>query len=151
MSDFLRPHGLQHARLFSAPLSPRVCSDSCPLSWWCYLTITFSAPPFSFCFQSFPVSVSFPISPLFASGGQSIGASALATVLMNIQGWFPFVLTGLISLLSKGLSRVFSTTIWKHQFFSSQPFLWSSSLICHGKTIALTIGTFVSKVISLLS
>ena len=111
----------------------------------------FLPPPFSFCFQSFPVSVSFPISPLFASGGQSIGASALATVLMNIQGWFPFVLTGLISLLSKGLSRVFSTTIWKHQFFSSQPFLWSSSLICHGKTIALTIGTFVSKVISLLS
>ena len=108
----------------------RICSDSCPLSWWCYLTTSFSAAPFSFCFQSFPVSVSFPMSLLFASGGQSIGASALVTVLMNIQGWFPIVLTGLISLLSKGLSRVFSTTIRKHQFFSSQPFLRSNYHIC---------------------
>ena len=86
----------------------------------------------SFCFQSFPVSGSFPMSQFFPSGGQSIGASASASVLpMNIQGWSPLVLTILISLLSKGLSRVFSsTTVQKHQFFGTQPSLWSSSHIC---------------------
>ena len=97
----------------------------------------------------------FPMSRFFASGGQSIGASASASVLlMNIQGWFPLGLTGLIFLKSKGLSRVFSsTTIQKHQFFSAQPFLWSNSHISNmttGKTIGLTIWTFVSKVISLI-
>ena len=95
------------------------------------------------------------MSQLFAAGGQSIGASASASVLpMNIQGWFPLGLTSLISLLCKGLSRVFSrTTIWKHQFFGAQPSLWSNSHICMWttkKTIALTIWTFVSKVTSLL-
>ena len=84
--------------------------------------------PFSSCPQSFPSSGSFPENQLFASGGQSIGASASASVLpMNFKGWFPLGLTGLMSLLSKGLSRVFSSTIWKHQVFCAQPFLWSNS------------------------
>jgi len=111
--------------------SPEVCSDSCPLSWWCYLTISSSATQFS-CPQSFPASGSFPMSRLFTAGGQSIGASASASVLpMSIQGWFPLGLTGLIFLLSKWLSRVFSsTTVWRHQFFSSQLSLWSNSNIC---------------------
>ena len=104
-------HGLQHTRLLCPPPSPRVCSDSCPLSWWGCLTTSSSAAPFSFCLQSFPASGSFPMSRLFASGGQSIRASASTPVLsMNIQGWFPIGLTGLISLLSNGLSRVFSST-----------------------------------------
>ena len=102
MSDSLWPHGLQHARLLCPPLSPRVHSNSRPLSWWCYLTILYSVAPFSSCLQSFPASRSFPISWLFASGGQSIRASDSAPVLpMNIQGWFPLGLTGLISLKSK--------------------------------------------------
>ena len=85
--------------------------------WWCHPTISSSVVPFSFCLTSFPASGSFPMSQFFASGGQSIGVSALSSVLpMNIQGWFPLGLTGWISLLSKGLSRVFSsTTVWKHQ------------------------------------
>ena len=111
MSNFLRLHGLQHARLPCPTLSPRVCSNSCPLSQWCYLTISSSAILFSSCLQSFPVSGSFPINQLFAAGGQSTGASA-SVLPMNIQGWLPLALTGLISLLSKGLSRVYpSTTI----------------------------------------
>ena len=104
----------------------------CPLSWWCYLTILSSATPFPFCLQSFPASGTFPISQFLTSGGQSIGASASASVLpMNIQDWFPLERTGLISLQSKGLSRIFfSTTVRKHQFFGSQPSLWSNSHIC---------------------
>ena len=118
MSDTLQPHGLQHTRLPCPSLSPRVCSNSCPLSEWCYLTISSSATLFSFCLQSFPASGSFPVSQLSASGGQSIGASASASIfLMNIHGWFPLGLTGFIFLQSKGLSRVFSTTSWNHQFF----------------------------------
>ena len=112
----LRPHGLQHARLPCPSLSPEVYSDSCPLSWWCPLTISSSASPFSFCLQSFPVLGSFPMSWCLASGDQSIGVLASATVLpMNIQGWFSLGLTGLISLQLIGLARVFSgTTIWNH-------------------------------------
>ena len=103
----------------SPPLSPRVCSDSCLLSRWCHPTISASATTFSFCLRSFPASGSFPLSLPFASGGQSIGASA-SVLPMNIQGWFPLGLTDLISLQSKGLSRVFfRTTIWKHQFFGA--------------------------------
>jgi len=130
-SDSSRPHGLQHARLLWPPLSPRVCSNSCPFSQWCYLTISSSVAPFSSCPQSFPASGSFPMSRLFSSGGQSIEASALASVLpVNIQGWFPLGWTGLTSLLSRELSRVFSsTTVWKHQFFSTQTSLWSNSHI----------------------
>ena len=106
-----------------------VCSNSCPLIQWCSLTISSSVTPFSFCFQSLPPPRSFPMSWLFPLSGQSIGASALASVLpMIIQGWFHLGLTGLIFMLSKGLSRVFSnTTIWEHQFFGTQPSLWSNS------------------------
>ena len=108
------------------------CSNSCPLSPWHYLIISSSATPFSFCLQSFPASRSFPTSQLFTSSGHCIRASASATVLpMNIQSWYPLGLTGLISFLSKGLSRVFSsTTIRKDQFFGTQPSLRSSSPIC---------------------
>ena len=109
--------------------SPGTCSNSCPLSQWCHPTILSSVVPFS-CLLSFPASGSFPMSQLFASGIQTTGASASASVLpMNIQGWFPLRLTGLISLQSKGLSRVFSnTTVQKHQF-GIQPSLWYNSHI----------------------
>ena len=112
----LWPYGLQHARLPCHSLSPRVCSDLCPLSPWCHQTFSFYVTSFSFCPQSSPVSRSFPMSQLFTSCSQSIGASASASVfLMNVQGWFPLGLIGLISLLSKDLSRVFfSTAIQKH-------------------------------------
>ena len=125
---------LSHVRLFATPRTvarkaslcitiSRVCSNSCPLSWWCCPTISSSVIPFSSCLQSFPALGFFPMSQFFASGGQSIGASASASVLpMTIQGWFPWGLTGLISLHAEGLSKVFSnTTVWKHQFFSTQP------------------------------
>ena len=117
--DSLRPHGL----------SPRACSNSCPLSWWCLSTILSSVTPFSSCLQSFPASGSFLMSWLFASGGQSIGASAAASVLpMNIQDWFPLGWTGLISLKSKWPSRAFSnTTLQKDQLFGTKPSLWSNS------------------------
>ena len=128
MSNFLRPQGLQRSSLLCPLLSHEVCSRSWPLSQWCYLTISSSVIPFSFHFQSFPASGSFPMCQLFTSDGQSIGPSASVSVLpMNIQGSFPLGLTGLISLESKGFSRVFSsTTIWKYQFFGAQPSLWSS-------------------------
>ena len=112
------------------------------------------SPPFFSCPQSFPALWSFPMSRLFTSGGQSIGASGAASILpMNIQGWFPLGLMGLISLPSKGLSRVFSnTTVQKHQFFSTQLSLWSNShpYMTTGKTIVLTIQIFVGKVMFLL-
>ena len=118
----LWPHRLQHARLPCPSPSPWVCSNSCPLSRWCHPTISSSVAPFSSCLQSFPASGSFLMSWLFTSGGQSAGALASASVLpMTIQDWFPLGWTGLIFLLSKGLSRVFSsTTIWEYQFFSAQ-------------------------------
>ena len=121
MSDSLRPHALQHARPPCPSPTTRVYSNSCPLSWWYHPTISSSVVPFSSCLQSFPASGSFQISQLFVSGGQSIGVSASTSVLpMNIQDWFPLGWTGWISLQSKGLSRVFSTTVQKHQFFSAQ-------------------------------
>ena len=102
---------LQHIRLLGPPLSSRASSNSCPFSKWCDLTVSSSAAPFSFCLQSFPESRSFPAICLFAWGGQSTEALASAWVLpMNIQDWFPFRLTGLISLQSRGLSRGFSST-----------------------------------------
>ena len=112
-------------------LIPGACSNSCPLSWWCHPTISSSVTSFSSYPQSFPASGSFPMSQLFASDGQSVGASASTSILpINIQSWFPLGLLGLISLLFKGLARVFSsTTVWKHQFFDAQPSLWSSSHI----------------------
>ena len=111
-------------------LSPWVFPNSCPLCQQCYLTVSSSVALFS-CHQSFPALGSFPVTWLFTSGGQSIGASASASIFpKNIQGCFPLRLTGLISLQSKGLLRFFSgTTIQKHQFFSSQPSLWSNSHI----------------------
>ena len=131
MSDSLQSHGLQHTGFPYPSLSPRVCSNSCPLSQWCHPTISSSVVLFSSCPQSFPASESSTKSWLFASGGQHTGASVSASVLpMNIQGWFPLGLTGLTSLLSKGLSRVSSsTTVRKHQFFHAQPSLWSNSHI----------------------
>ena len=121
VSNSLPPHGRQHTSLSCPLLFPRVSSNSCPLSQQCHPTISSSVAPFSSCLQSFPASGSFTMSQFFISGGQSIGASASASVLpMNIQGWFPLGFTGWISLLSKGLSRVFSsTTVWKHQFFGA--------------------------------
>ena len=110
-------------------LSPGVCSNSCPLNQWCHPTISSFVVPFSSCLQSFPASGSFPMSWLFVSGGQSIGASA-SVLPMNIQDWLPLGLTGLISLLFKGLSRVFSSTpVQKYQFFSAQPSLWPNTYI----------------------
>ena len=131
LSDSFGPHGLQHARLPCHSLFPRDCSNSCPLSQWCHPIISSSVVPFSWCPQYFQASGSFPVGQLFSSGGQNIEASALASVFpMNIQGSFPLGLTVLISLLSKGLLRVFSSiTVWKHQFFGAQPSLWSNSHI----------------------
>ena len=140
VSDSLWLHGLQHARLSCPSWSPGVCSDSCPLSLWCHPTISSSVTPFSSCLQSFPASGSFPMSWLFTSGSQSVGALAAASVLpMNTQGWFPLGLTGLISLLSKWLLIVSSsTTIRKHQFFGAQPFfiLHSSHCLLGGHSCA---------------
>jgi len=124
VSDSLWPHGLQHNRLPCPSLSPGVCSNSCLLNRWCHPGISSSDIPFSSCPQSFPASGSFPLSCLFASGGPKYRSFSISPV---IQGWFPLELAGLICLLSKGLSRVFSnTTVRKHQFFSSQPSLWSN-------------------------
>ena len=120
VSDSLPPHGLQHARPPCPSPIPGVYPNSCPSSRWCHPTISSSVIPFSSCLQSFPASRSFPKSWLFASGGQNIEASA-SVLPMNIQGWFPLGLAGLISLQSKGLSRVFSnTTVQKHQFSCAQ-------------------------------
>ena len=122
MSDSLRPHELQHARPPYPSPTPGVHSNSCPSSWWCHPAISSSVIPFSSCPQSLPASESFQMSQLFIWGGQSTGVSALASVLpMNTQDWCPLEWTGLISLQSKRLSRVFSnTTVQKHQFFSAQ-------------------------------
>ena len=154
MSDSLWPHGLQHTRPPCPSPTPRVHSDSYPLSGWYHPTISSSLVPFSSCLQSFPASGSFPLSQFFASGGQSIGVSAWTSVLpMNIQDWLPLGWTGWTSLKSKGLSRVFSnTTVQKHQFFGTQlSFIvqLSHPYMTTGKTIALTRRTFVSKVMSL--
>ena len=146
MSDSLLAHELQQARLPCPSVSPRICSNSSLLNQRCHPTISSSIIPFSSCLQPSPASGSFPMTQLFASGGQTIGVSASASVFpMNSQGWFPLGLTGLTSLQSKGLSRAFSsTTVQKHQSFSAQPSLWSNShlYMTTGKTIALTIWTF---------
>ena len=121
VSDSLWLHGLQHARLPCPSPTSGVYSNSCPLSQWCHPTISSSVILFSSCLQSFPASGSFQTSQFFASGGQSIGVSALASVLpRNTQDWFPLGWTGWISLQYKELTRVFSnTTVWKHQFFGT--------------------------------
>ena len=130
VSDSVGPHGLQHSRLPCPPPTPRACSNSCPSSRWCHLTISSSVVPFSFCLQSFPASGSFPMSesvlcirwPKYWSFSQHQSFLQSASVFpMNIQDWFPLRLTGSISLQSKGPSRVFSnTTVQKHQFFGTQ-------------------------------
>ena len=121
-SNSLQPQGLQHTRLPCPLPTPGAYSNSCPLNQWCHPTVSSSVVPFFSHLQSFPASRSFQLSPFFASGGQSIGVSASASVLlMNIQDWFPLGWTGLMSLQSKGLSRVFSNTpVQKHQFFGAQ-------------------------------
>ena len=153
VSDFLQPHGLQHTRLpFPSP-NPRACSNSCPSSWWCHPTISSFIIPSSSCLQSFPASGSFLVSQFFASGGQSIGASASASVLpMNIQDWFPLGLTGspcsprtLKCLLQHHSSK--ASTLRHSAFFVVQ---FSHLYMTTGKTIALTKWAFISKVMSLL-
>ena len=152
VSDFLRPHGLQHARLPCLSPSPGACSDSCLLSRWCHPTISSSVVPFS-CLQSFPEPGSFKMNWLLTLGGQSIGASATPSVLpMNIQDWFPLGWTCWISLQSKGLSRVFSqhhslkaSILWLSAFFMVQ---LSHPYMATGRTIALTTWIFVGKVMS---
>ena len=151
MSNSLRLHGLQHARLPCPSSTPGACSDSCQ---WCHPTISSSVISFSSCLQSFRASGYFPMNQFFISDGQSIRTSASASFLpMNIQDWFHSGWTGLIFLLSKGLSIVFSnTTIQKHQFFGTQV-SWvqlSHPYVIAGKTIALTRWTFLDKVMSLL-
>ena len=142
--QFSSVQSLRHVWLFAIPWTaayllpclsptPGACSISCPSSQWCYPAISSSVVPVSTCLQSFPASGSFPMSQFFASNGQSIGASASASVLpMNIQDWFPLRLTGLISLQSKGFSRVFSkTTVQKHQLFGTQFSIGANSHIVH--------------------
>ena len=155
MSNSLWPHGLQHTSPPCPSTTPRTYSNSLtPLSWWCHPTISSSVVPFSPHLQSFPASGSFPMSQFYASGGQSTGVWASTSVLlMKTQDWSPLEWTGWISLQSKGLSRVFSnTTVQKHQFFGAVFFIvqLSHPYMITGKTIALTRGTFVSKVMSLL-
>ena len=151
LSNSLWPHGLQDARPpFPSP-TPGVYTNSCPSSQWCHPTISSSVVPFSSHLQSFPASGSFPMSQFFASGGQSIGASASAIVLpKNTQDWSPLGGTDWISLQSKRLSRIFSnTTVQKHNS-SAISFLYSPSLTSNWKNHSLTRWTFVGKVMSLL-
>ena len=152
MSDSLRPHGLQHARLPCPSPTPRACSNSGPLSQRCHPTISSPVIPFSSYLQSCLASGSFPMNQLFASGGQSTGASASASVLpMSIQGWFPLRWTSLISLLSKGLSRVlYSTTIWKHQFVQLSAF-FNVQLSHPYMTTRKTISKVMSLLLNILS
>ena len=150
MPDSLQPHGLQHTSFPCPSQSPGVCSNSCPLKWWCHPTISSSVALASSCLQSFPASGSFSISQFFALGSQSIEASASASVLpMNIQDWFPLGLTGLIPLLSKGLSRVIfqchswkASILWHSAFFIVQ---LSHPYMTPGKTIALTRWILLAK------
>ena len=130
MSNSLRPHESQHVRPPCPSPTPRVYSNSCPSSRRCHPAISSSVTPFSSCSQSLPTSGSFPMSQLFAWGGQSTGVSATASVLpMNTQDWSHLGWTGWISLQSKGLSRVFSnTTVQKRQFFGTLSFLHSPTL-----------------------
>ena len=122
MSDSLQSHGLQHTRPPCPSPSPEVCPSSCPLHWWCHPAISSSDAVFSFCPQSFPASGTFPVSCPLTSDVQNTGASA-SVIPVNIQGCSPLRLNSLISLLSKGLLGVFSsTTVQKHQFFGILPF-----------------------------
>ena len=155
LSDSLWPHGLQHARLPCPSPTPRAYSNSCPSSWWCHPTISSFVVAFSSCLQSFLASGSFPMSQFFVSSGQSIGVSASASVLpMYIQDWFPWGLTGLISLQSKGLFK----SLFQYHSSKALILLCSAFFIVQlshpymttGKTRALTRWTFVGKIMSLL-
>ena len=152
MSDSLWPHGLQHTRLPCLLPSPGICSNWCPLNWWYHPTISSSIVP---CLQSLPAAGSFTMSQLFISGGQSIRALASASVFpMNIQSWFPLGLTGLSSLQFKGLSKVFCNTTIQNISSSALSLLYVHFLhpyLTTGKIVALTIWTFVSKVMPLVS
>ena len=155
VSNSLWPHEPQHARPPCPSPTARVYPNSCPLNWWCHPTISSSVIPFSSCPQSLPASGSFQMSQLFASGGQSIGALASVSVLpVNIQGWFPLGLTGLISLLFKGLLECLlqhhnskASILQYSAFFMVQ---LSHPSTTTGKAIALIIWTFVGNVMSLL-
>ena len=152
MSDSLWPHGLQHPKLSDTLLSPKVCSHSCPLSQWCYPIISSSVVPFSSCPQYFPASGTFPMSQLFTSGGQNTGASAFV-ILMNIQGWISFRIDWFDLLSVPGILKSLfqnhnsKASILQHAvFFLVQ--LWHLYMTT-GKTISLTIHTFVGKGMSL--
>ena len=159
MSDFLPPHGLQHARPLRPSSTPRDCSNSHPSSRWCHPTISSSVIPFPSCFQSFPASGSFPMRQVFATGGQSIGASASASVPpMNIQDWFPLQISFTMDWLDllavqgtlKSLLQCYSSKasiLWCPAFFIVQ---FPHPYMTNGKTIALIRRTFVGKVMSLL-
>ena len=154
MFNSLQPHGLQHTRLPCPSPTSGVYPNSCALSRWCHPTISSSVVSFSSCLRSFPALGSFPISQFFASGGQSIEASASASVLsMNIQDWFPLGWTGWIPLQSKGTLKSLiqyhsskASILWHSAFFIVQ---LSHPYMNAGKTIALTRQTFVGKVMSL--
>ena len=154
MSDSLWPHELQHARTHCSSPSPGICPSSCSLPWWCHPAFSSSEALFSFCPQSSPESGTFPMSCLFASDDQNTGASGSASVLLvNIQGWSPLRLTDLVSLLSKGLSGVVSST--QSESINSLAFclLYSPALTTvhgHWEDHNLTTQTFVSRVMSLL-
>ena len=154
MSDSLWPHGLQQARLSCPSPTPIAYPNYCPLSWWCIPAISSSVIPFSSCLQSFPASGSFPTSHFFTSGGQSIGVSPSASVPpMNIQDWFPLGLTGLIFLKSKRLKSLLQHRSSKASILQSSAFFRVQLLhpyMTTGKTITLTMWTFVSSVMSVL-
>ena len=148
VSDSLQPHGLQPTRLLCPPFSPKVCSDSCPLSWRCYIIISSSASPFSLCLQSFPTSVSFPMNRLISSGGQSIGASASASVFpIYIQGLFPLGLTDLLAVQVNLKSLLHSynlkaSILWHSAFFMVQ---LSHLYMTTGKILAFTRWPLLAK------
>ena len=153
MSDSLWPHGLQHTRPPCPSPTPRVYSNTCPLSQWCHPTVSSSVVPFSSRLQSFPASGSFQLSQFFMSGGQSIGVSASASVLPMIQGWFPWGLTSLISLCQRTLKSLLQHHGSKASILQCSVLFMvqhSHSYMTTGKTIALTRWTFVCKVMSLL-
>ena len=142
MSDALWPHALQHARLPCPLPTPGAYSDSCQLSWWCHPTISSSVIPFS-CLQSFPALGSFLVSWFFTSGGQNFGASASESVPpVNVQDWFPLGLTGLISLQSKGLSRVFSNTTEPQNTWSKNWWSWRRNM---NPQLQWQTSTFISQ------
>ena len=149
MSNCLQPHGSHHTRVPCPSAKPGVCSNSCPLSWWCHPTISSFVIPFSSCLQSFIASGFFPMSKFLTSGGQSIGISASASVFpMNVQDWFPLGLIHLISFQSKGLSRLFQHHSSKASILQCLAFFivqLSHPYMITGKTIVLTIWTFIGK------